>query len=153
MLDKPFRLAAKKSPRLPVVKQRCIRLAILFAVASPWSASVVQASTIEGVNHTHWAINRFSVDGRSGIDTIGPYQGGGGACCYVAPEHWVPNMTVRVNWETGVGNTDDFPGFADEQKYLAWRDAVRSQNESVSFFVCGPITACRQAGQAFTRSA
>ncbi len=25
--------------------------------------------------------------------------------------------------------------------------------ESVSFFVCGPITACRQAGQAFTRSA
>ena len=26
-------------------------------------------------------------------------------------------------------------------------------DESVSFFVCGPITACRQAGQAFTRSA
>lgn len=38
----------------------------------------VQASTIEGINHTHWAINHFSVDGRSGIDIIGPYQGGGG---------------------------------------------------------------------------
>jgi hypothetical protein len=34
-----------------------------------------RASTIEGINHTHWAINRFSVEGRSGIDIIGPYQG------------------------------------------------------------------------------
>ncbi len=31
-------------------------------------------------------------------------------------------------------------------------DVVRDR-ESVSFFVCGPITACRQAGHAFTRSA
>lgn len=39
-------------------------------------ASGAQASTLEAINHTHWAINRFSVDGRSGIDIIGPYQGG-----------------------------------------------------------------------------
>ena len=41
-------------------------------------AQGAQASTLEAINHTHWAINRFSVDGRSGIDIIGPYQGGGG---------------------------------------------------------------------------
>ncbi|WP_443696269.1 DUF3304 domain-containing protein, partial [Pseudomonas sp.] len=52
-----------------------------------------QASTLEAINHTHWAINRFSVDGRSGIDIIGPYQGGGGGCCYVAPSRWQPGMT------------------------------------------------------------
>ncbi|MGT8859846.1 DUF3304 domain-containing protein, partial [Enterobacter sp. 186315] len=38
--------------------------------------------TIEAINHTKWAINHFSVDGQSGIDIIGPYQGGGGGCCY-----------------------------------------------------------------------
>jgi hypothetical protein len=38
----------------------------------------VHASTLEGINHTHWAINHFSVNGRSGLDIIGPYQGGGG---------------------------------------------------------------------------
>ena len=47
-----------------------------------------QAGTLEAINHTHWAINHFSVDGRSGIDIIGPYQGGGGGCCYVAPARW-----------------------------------------------------------------
>ncbi len=78
------------------------------------------ASTLEAINHTHWAINRFSVDGRSGIDIIGPYQGGGGGCCYVAPSHWEPGVTVRVDWETGVAYPDGFPGFADRSKYLAW---------------------------------
>ncbi len=85
-----------------------------------------QASTLGAINHTHWAINRFSVDGRSGIDIIGPYQGGGGGCCYVAPERWIPGMTVRVDWETGVAYPDGFPGFADRPKYLAWRDKNRA---------------------------
>jgi len=66
----------------------------------------VQASTLEAINHTHWAINRFSVDGRSGIDIIGPYQGGGGGCCYIAPSRWQPGMTVRVDWETGAGSSE-----------------------------------------------
>ena len=35
--------------------------------------------TIEAINHTKWAINHFSVDGQSGIDIIGPYQGGAAA--------------------------------------------------------------------------
>ncbi|WP_152524980.1 DUF3304 domain-containing protein, partial [Pseudomonas viridiflava] len=26
----------------------------------------------------------------------GPYQGGGGGCCYVVPSRWEPGMTVRV---------------------------------------------------------
>ncbi|WP_167469054.1 DUF3304 domain-containing protein [Pseudomonas reidholzensis] len=88
-----------------------------------------RASTIEAVNHTHWAINRFSVDGRSGIDIIGPYQGGGGGCCYIAPAHWQPGMSVKVDWVRGAAYPDGFPGFADEQKYVAWRDAARADNQ------------------------
>ena len=86
-----------------------------------------QASTIEAINHTHWAINQFSVDGRSGLDIIGPYQGGGGGCCYIAPQRWKPGMTVRVDWERGVAYPDGFPGYADRPKYLAWRDLNRAQ--------------------------
>ncbi|MDO6173390.1 DUF3304 domain-containing protein [Klebsiella pneumoniae] len=31
--------------------------------------------TIKAINHTKWAINHFSVNGQSGIDSIGPFQG------------------------------------------------------------------------------
>ena len=91
-----------------------------------------EASSLEAVNHTHWAINRFSVDGRSGIDIIGPYQGGGGGCCYIAPARWKPGMTVRVDWETGVAYSDDFPGFADRPKYFAWKQKVNAQKRKHS---------------------
>ncbi|POD89537.1 hypothetical protein BV925_21820 [Pectobacterium odoriferum] len=76
--------------------------------------------TIKAINHTHWAINQFSVDGQSGIDIIGPYQGGGGGCCYGVPPEWQPGMTVKVDWQTGVGYSMDFPGYEDRAKYLAW---------------------------------
>ena len=65
-----------------------IKSRLLARVCAAVGAVLVQsaqASTLEAINHTHWAINRFSVDGRSGIDIIGPYQGGGGGCCYSAP--------------------------------------------------------------------
>ncbi len=29
----------------------------------------------KAINHTKWAINHFSVNGQSGIDSIGPFQG------------------------------------------------------------------------------
>ncbi len=32
--------------------------------------------TIKAINHTKWAINHFSVNGQSGIDSIGPFRGG-----------------------------------------------------------------------------
>ena len=114
---------------------------ILLAVCAPIVAvlaSTAQASTIGGVNHTHWAINHFSVDGRSAIDIIGPYQGGGGGCCYIAPTRWQPGMTVRVDWETGVGSSKGFPGFADEVKYLTWRDQIRAQKRQHSKLVPVP---------------
>ncbi len=85
------------------------------------------AGTIGGINHTHWAINNFSIDGRSAIDIIGPYQGGGGSCCYVAPAGWQQGMTVRIDWETGVAYSYDNPGLADEAKYDAWLDKVDAQ--------------------------
>ncbi|EHT00352.1 hypothetical protein HMPREF9689_01745 [Klebsiella oxytoca 10-5245] len=78
------------------------------------------SGTIEAVNHTHWAINHFSVDGQSGLDIIGPWQGGGGGCCYGVPTKWKPGMTVKVEWETGVGYSMDFPGYGDDAKYLEW---------------------------------
>jgi hypothetical protein len=36
-------------------------------------------------------------------------------------------MMVRVDWESGVGSSAGFPGYADRDKYLAWRDAGRAQ--------------------------
>ncbi|HDR2402757.1 TPA: DUF3304 domain-containing protein, partial [Enterobacter bugandensis] len=50
--------------------------------------------TIEAINHTSWAINRFSVNGQSGLDIIGPYSGGGGGCCFGVSGPWTPGMTV-----------------------------------------------------------
>ncbi|WP_095163069.1 DUF3304 domain-containing protein [Pseudomonas sp. Irchel 3F5] len=109
--------------------QACCRSAI---VASLLLAQTAHASTIDGINHTHWAINRFSVDGRSAIDIIGPYQGGGGGCCYIAPERWMPGMTVKIDWETGVGSSKGFPGFADEAKYDVWLDKINAQKRKHS---------------------
>jgi hypothetical protein len=97
-----------------------------------------QASTIEAINHTHWSINRFSVDGRSGIDIVGPYQGGGGGCCYIAPARWNAGMTVRVDWETGAGSSEDFPGIADWPKFLAWEKQVKAQKRQLSKIVPVP---------------
>ncbi|PRA39928.1 hypothetical protein CQZ98_28760 [Pseudomonas sp. MYb115] len=61
------------------------------------------------------------------MDIIGPYQGGGGGCCYAAPARWKPGMTVRVEWETGVAYSFDFPGYADREKYMAWVENLEAQ--------------------------
>ncbi|WP_110973538.1 DUF3304 domain-containing protein [Pseudomonas huaxiensis] len=90
-----------------------------------------EAGILEGVNHTHWAINRFSVDGRSGMDTIGPWQGGGGGH-YSITGKWQAGMTVQVDWETGVAGTKGFPGFGDDQKYEAWASKLRAQKRQLS---------------------
>jgi hypothetical protein len=114
--------------RLPVIAALCGWAAIALA-------QTAQASTIEAINHTHWAINRFSVDGRSGLDIIGAYQGGGGGCCYIAPARWQPGMTVRVDWETGVGGSKGFPGFSDRPKYHAWLRKMEAQKRQHSKLV------------------
>ncbi|MBH1820896.1 DUF3304 domain-containing protein [Stenotrophomonas maltophilia] len=116
------------------------RVALALTVGPPLllSAYAVDASAIYGVNHTHWAINRFSVDGRSAIDVIGPYQGGGGGCCYMTPDQWRPGMMVRVDWETGTGSTAGFPGFADEAKYDAWLQQIEAQKRRHSKVVPVP---------------
>uniref|UniRef100_UPI002892A58D DUF3304 domain-containing protein n=1 Tax=Pantoea sp. UBA5923 TaxID=1947038 RepID=UPI002892A58D len=94
--------------------------------------------TIEAVNHTHWAINHFSVNGQSGIDLIGPWQGGGGGCCFGVPSKWTPGMTVRVDWETGLAYSPDFPGYGDDKKYLAWAKKVNMQKKQHSLEVPVP---------------
>nr|WP_237613883.1 DUF3304 domain-containing protein [Pseudomonas syringae] len=115
-----------------------VLIAALCCVVGAVFVQSAQASTLEAINHTHWAINRFSVDGHSGIDIIGPYQGGGGGCCYVTPSRWNQDLTVRVDWETGVAYPDGFPGFADEAKYEAWAGKIRAQKRQHSKVVPVP---------------
>ncbi|WP_196477191.1 DUF3304 domain-containing protein [Pseudomonas chaetocerotis] len=114
--------------------------AALLAAGCATAPTPVQArsGSIDAINHTHWAINRFSVNGRNAVDIIGPYQGGGGACCFAVPAQWKPGMTVRVDWETGVGGTKDFPGFADRARYLAWAEKVNAQKRQHSQVVPVP---------------
>ncbi|EGH68825.1 putative lipoprotein, partial [Pseudomonas syringae pv. actinidiae str. M302091] len=76
--------------------------------------------------------------GQSGIDIIGAYQGGGGGCCYIAPLRWLPGMTVRVDWETGVAGSKGFPGFADRAKYDAWLGRMETQKRQHSKVVPVP---------------
>ncbi|WP_460126548.1 DUF3304 domain-containing protein [Pseudomonas sp. S2_C03] len=113
--------------------------AVLFgALVSVLTAQNTSAGTLEAINHTHWAINQFAVNGRSGLDIIGPYQGGGGGCCYIASSRWKPGMTVRVEWETGVAYSDDFPGFGDWPKYLEWVERIDAQKRRHSQVVPVP---------------
>ena len=91
-------------------------------------ASTAQAGVIVAINHTHWAINSFSINGQSGLDIIGPYQGGGGACCFSVPGRWYPGMKFKVDWETGEASTKGFPGFSDRKKYDAWLKVMEAQN-------------------------
>ena len=82
--------------------------------------------TIEAINHTHWAINHYSVNGQSGVDIIGPWQGGGGAGCFGVPPKWEPGMTVKIEWETGEASTDGFPGYDHWDEYLEWKNKSKS---------------------------
>jgi hypothetical protein len=41
--------------------------------------------TIKAINHTKWAINHFSINGQSGIDIIGPFQGAVAAAASACP--------------------------------------------------------------------
>jgi hypothetical protein len=101
-------------------------------------ADMVSAGALYGINHTHWAINRFSVDGTPAIDVVGPYQRGGGGWGYSTPERWTPGMMVRVDWETGVAYSKDFPGFRDWPKYLEWEERVDAQKRKHSKLVAVP---------------
>ena len=47
-------------------------------------------------------------------------------------------MTVKVDWETGVGDMDGFPGFANREKYNSWRNKMKSQNRQHSKLVPVP---------------
>ncbi|HGE6696851.1 DUF3304 domain-containing protein [Serratia marcescens] len=82
-------------------------LLLLTGCSQPAAQAGGGGGTIDAINHTKWAINHFSVDNQSGIDIIGPFQGGG--CCYSVPARWVPGMTVRIDWGAGVAYASDVP--------------------------------------------
>lgn len=128
----------RATPVYPFAIALCALLAGGCATAPPPAQASSTSGTINAINHTHWAINHFSVNGQSAVDIIGPYQGGGGGCCFAAPAHWTPGMTVRVEWETGAGSTEGFPGFADRPKYLAWVDKINAQRHQHSQVVPVP---------------
>lgn len=108
----------------------CSRTLLTGVVLLLTGSPIAFAGTIEAINHTKWAINHFSVNGQSGLDAIGPFQGGGGGCCYHAPPLWKPGMTVRVDWETGLGSTLDMTepkptppntrGMSQKERNRAW---------------------------------
>ncbi len=92
--------------------------------------------TIKAINHTKWAINHFSVNGQSGIDSIGPFQGGGGGGYFGVPPKWEPGMTVKIS-----GNRcwvfNGFSGFGDDKKSLNGKK-IKSQNREHSAIVPVP---------------
>ncbi len=95
--------------------------------------------TIDAINHTKWAINHFSVDNQSGIDIIGPFQGGGGGCCYSVPARWTPGMTVRIDWESGVAFASDVPELPAPtrpiykgQNNKTWTEEISKYNQQIS---------------------
>ncbi len=47
-------------------------------------------------------------------------------------------MTVKIEWETGVGYSMDFPGFGDDKKLLEWKKNIKSQNREHSATVSIP---------------
>ena len=120
----------------------CILLSLtfLFSACAQENANAVSGGSgvIKAINHTHWAINHFSVNGQSGIDSIGPYQGGGGGCCFGVPDKWQPGMNVEIEWETGVGEMDGFPGYENELKFLEWTRKIKSQIRSHNQLVTVP---------------
>ena len=110
----------------------------LCAAALALSTEVAIADLIYGVNHTHWAINRFSVDGKPGIDGVDPFQRGGGGGGYFAPLRWVPGMTVRVDWETGVASSKDFPVKGTWSEVMDWAGKIQAQRRQHSSVVPVP---------------
>jgi hypothetical protein len=126
--------------QIPTLPGFAIALALLTATGCATAPAPAQASggTIDAINHTHWAINRFSVNGQNAVDIIGPYQGGGGGCCFSVPAQWTPGMTVRVDWERGEASTKGFPGFADYEKYKAWEKKMKANNRQLSTVVPVP---------------
>ena len=98
----------------------CLAAVFLLAAcdkpAQPAPAPPGGGGTIEAINHTSWAINRFSVNGQSGLDIINPYSGGGGGCCFGVKGPWQPGMTVKVDWETGVAFASDVPEIPEPER-------------------------------------
>lgn len=88
--------------------------------------------TIDAINHTKWAINHFSVNGQSGIDIIGPFQGGGGGCCYGVPAQWKPGMTARIDWETGSDIQWIFLDIRTEKNILPGRKVLMRKKGSTA---------------------
>ena len=102
--------------------------------------------TIDAINHTKWAVNHFSVNGQSGIDSIGPFQGGGGGCCFSVPARWTPGMTVRVDWETGGGTPWTFRGIRIGKNTLPGKKELMPKRGSTAKpSRCPTITAKRCA--------
>ncbi|WP_154649147.1 DUF3304 domain-containing protein, partial [Serratia marcescens] len=51
------------------------------------------------------------------------------------PAKWRPGMTVKIDWETGVGGSKGFPGFADREKFNKWKKEMQAQNKQHSTVV------------------
>jgi hypothetical protein len=47
-------------------------------------------------------------------------------------------MTVKIDWETGMGGTEGFPGYANEEAFIAWAKKVKEAKKRHSAVVPVP---------------
>ncbi len=94
-----------------MLKSCALWTAFLLLTGCSQSAAEAQGGgggTIDAINHTHRAINHFSINRQSGLDIIGPYQGGGG-CCFSMPAEAGHDGAGRLGNRSGI--ISRFSGF------------------------------------------
>ncbi|STW38896.1 lipoprotein [Klebsiella pneumoniae] len=89
----------------------------------------IDASTTQMGDH------HFSINGQSGIDIIGPFQGAWRLLLQRA-RRWTPGMTVRVDWESGVAFARDIPEIPEPaypnykgQDNKVWTEEIAEYNQ------------------------
>ena len=106
---------------------------------------------LRGVNHTLQGINRFSVNGYSGLL-------GGNSCCISLPDKWQPELKAHIEWEVDpnprekIARRTEGYGYDDEayarhaanyQKHTAVVDIPEYGEDrcglTVHFLVCNQI--------------
>ncbi|MBD2807095.1 DUF3304 domain-containing protein [Xenorhabdus szentirmaii] len=97
-----------------IVKGLMILLGLLISGCSLANNDDWLAGNLRGMNHTMSEITSFSVNGYGGWV-------GGDTCCISLPAKWRPGLKAKVTWVSSKDITSTFPGYADREKYFAWK--------------------------------
>ncbi|WP_186381397.1 DUF3304 domain-containing protein [Yersinia mollaretii] len=81
---------------------------------------------LRGVNHTLQGINRFSVNGYSGLL-------GGNTCCISLPDKWQPELKAHIEWEVDPNPHAQLPPLGtDEFRQAYKKHAANYQKHSTT---------------------